>query len=166
MNPYKRLCHTPSTKLPNTTAERSQFTTMAIPADKLFQVNICVLYLLLSVHSQNKVAFWVWKKSCESSLCIIQPQKYKQILLLGEFGEEAVSRLAESQAIAEGQHTVKFCCSYLVQIVVCWFISSIFAVGLCLNVWDNQSWRLPFKASSLTSWLHPGLLFFSFFFLI
>lgn len=34
------------------------------------------------------------KNSCESLLCIVQPQKYKQILLLGEFGEGAFSRSA------------------------------------------------------------------------
>ena len=131
---------------------------MAVPPDKLFQV-ICVLYLLHTVLSEKRAAFWVWKRVYESSLCIIQPQKYKQISLLGEFGEEAGGRFAESRA--EEQKSVKSCSSCLVQRVFCWFISSIFACGLCsLNLWDNQSRWLPFKAPSLTSWLHPGLLLF------
>lgn len=105
MDPYKSLRHTYSSstrsKLPNTTAGRSQFTTMTIPLGTTFSgQHLCPLFI---VHSENSVAFWVWKKnSCESSLCIIQPQKYKQILLLGKFGEEAVSRFAEIQACVEG----------------------------------------------------------------
>lgn len=71
------------------------------------------------------------KKSCESSLCIAQPQKYKQILLLSEFGEEAVSRFAESQSFTEGQQNVNFCCSCWVQRAIFWFISWIFAFWLC-----------------------------------
>lgn len=43
------------------------------------------------VYKENKFARKkkVWKNSRESSLCIVQPQKYKQILSLCEFGEEA-----------------------------------------------------------------------------
>lgn len=51
------------------TAGRSQFKTTAIPPDRLFQVNVCVLYLSLSVRSENRVAFWAQKKNHVSHRC-------------------------------------------------------------------------------------------------
>lgn len=88
--------------------------------------------------------------------------------------------LVRRQWVKHLQNSNKFCCSYFKK-AVCWFISwiqhilpdriplelSFFYSRLScafllrsLNLWDNQSWRLPFKASSLTYWLHPGVLFF------
>lgn len=51
--------------------------------------------------------------------------------------------------------------SKLLESVVAAYSQTIFAFWLRgFNLRDNQSWRRPFKASSLTSWLHPSLLFF------
>lgn len=52
MDPYKRLRHT--SKPQNATAGKSQFTTTVIPVrQSILHVNVCVLYLLISVHSEN-----------------------------------------------------------------------------------------------------------------
>lgn len=73
---------------------------------------------------------WVWKRLVSHRCASFNHKNTNRFCCLVSLVRRRSVDL-QSQTFAEGQQTVRFCGSYLVQRVVCWFISLIFAFWLC-----------------------------------